>query len=84
MFQTKYKVMKVKRDGVNQFVPMKRVSFLGFGKWKEDPEWFATQKNVAEERFLGIDNNDSTLTQCRAFIEQRQPTNLDNKFYKDK
>lgn len=83
MLQTKYKVMKVKRDGVYKFIPMYRVSFLGFGKWKEDPDWAAAQKNAAEERFLGLET-DSTLTQCRAFIEKKDITNIRNKFYEDK
>ena len=81
MFKTKYKVMKVKRNGVYRFVPMVRTSFLGFGKWIEDPGWAVTQRNAAEERKLGLET-DSTLTQCRAFIERKDMTNLNNKFYK--
>ena len=80
MFTIKYKVMKVKRDGVNRFIPMEKRMFLGFGKWKECAGWQEAQKNAAEERFLGLET-DSTLTQCRAFLDKQDLTNIDNKFY---
>ena len=79
MTRTEYKVVKLKVDGMNSFVPMRRKSILGFGRWKIDPDWAAEEKRLAEEKFLGMEG-DSTLTHVRGFINKRQPDQT-NKFY---
>ena len=80
--KTQYKVAKVKVDGVRRFVPMRKTSFLGFGKWEIDPEWNDAVQNRNEERFLGL-KTDSTLTMCHAFVNQRKEKELKNRFYNE-
>ncbi len=77
-----YKVQKVKVDGVFKFLPMRRKSILGFGKWIVDPDWAGIVKNSAEEAYLGMET-DSTLSQCRAFVAARDGSIDRNKFYND-
>lgn len=77
----KYKVVKVKKDEVNTFVPMIRKSIMGFGKWVECAEWKATEKKLSEERFLGLDP-DTTLVAARKFVDARNP-NIKNRFYNE-
>ena len=84
MIETKYKIEKIKYcddNGVQRkkLAPLRRVSILGFGVWREDPAWEEVERNIAEEKRLGLDP-DSTLIQIRRFIANKNPT-LKNKFY---
>ena len=88
MVKVKYKIAKVTYyddDGVQRrkFVPMRKASVLGFGKWEECEGWSEKQKTIAEDRFLNR-TNDSDLTHIKRFIDA-QPDNIDtkNKFYYD-
>lgn len=82
MFKVEYKMKKVKRDGMNKLIPMRRKSVLGFGQWIEDPDWKEEEQRLAEEKFLGLEQ-DSTVTQIHAFIEKRNPEIVRNRFYND-
>jgi hypothetical protein len=80
----KYKVKKVEAlddDGVMQkkFIPLRKKSIWGIGFWTECEKWQEAEKQLAGEKFLGI-NSDSTLTHIRKFIEYDDP-NPPNEFY---
>jgi hypothetical protein len=80
--EVKYRIKKVKVDGVYKFLPFRRKSFLGFGKWIVDPDWASVVRTDAEEKYLGLDT-DSTLTLCRAFVSKRDGSDVKNKFYEE-
>ena len=83
MIDTKFKTKKVVVDGVNKIIPMQRKSLFGFGFWKECEDWETVAAQNNGEKSLGL-NSDSTLTQIRHFIDERDPAVLlQNDYYND-
>ena len=79
MYTVKYKIKKIKKDGKNKIVPLCRKAIFGFGIWKECVEWEETERQLAEEKYIGLDT-DSTLITARKFIDARNP-DTSNRFY---
>ena len=73
MIDTNFKVKKVETVNANgvvtkKFVPIRRTTIFGIGFWKECKEWSGVEKQIADDKFLGMDT-DSTLTHIREFID---------------
>lgn len=83
MIDTKFKMKKVVVDGCNKLIPMQKKTLFGFGFWKECEEWKAVAEQNHGEKVLGL-NSDTTVTQIRKFIDQRDPAVLlRNEYYND-